>query len=733
MITAEAITEHIVKLNNDKYYISADSTYADDRVKVLNHIDTYGIFDRWGDISPIGKGVQGIYHKDTRFVSRLELTINGIRPLLLSSAIKEENEILSVDLTNPELKDNKGKAIAKGTIHIRRSQFIRNNQFYEQVNLTNHHKEPHEVDLCFRIESDFKDIFEIRGLERHQRGKIYPAKFNRHQKLVIRYKGLDNVKRYTKIRFSEPKLAIFSGNTVTFRLPLLPRKTVIIDYSISFIIGSGNDGNKSYTVAFKEIEPQLKEAKELFPAVTTSNEQFNHWLNRSKTDLLSLTAQTPYGRYPYAGVPWFNTAFGRDGLITALETLWLSPDLAKDVLSFLAANQAKREVFEQDAEPGKILHETRGGELVAIGELPFRQYYGTVDATPLFVMLAGAYFERTGDHKFIRLIWPNITAALKWIDQYGDVDGDGFVEYYHKAEKGLTNQGWKDSFDSISHADGNLAEAPIALCEVQGYVYAATLYGAQLARLFGEHSLSGRLEREAQTLKKRFNKAFWDEGLQCYALALDKYKKKCRVIASNAGHTLYTGIADADKAAILVKTLMKKDMFSGWGIRTLSENEVMYNPMSYHNGSVWPHDVAIIANGFSKYGFQEEVLELLKGLFDASLFIDLQRLPELFCGFERRKGEGPTAYPVACSPQAWSVAAVFLLLQSILQVKILAEEKTVYFDKPILPEFLSTMTIKNLPVGNNYCSFTMHRYESNDAVSINIKDKPNGWKVLVIK
>lgn len=733
MSTVESITEHIVKLNNDKYYISADSTYADDRVKVLNHIDTFGIFDRWGDISPIGKGVQGIYHKDTRFVSRLELRLNGVRPLLLSSAIKEENEILSVDLTNPELKNNKGTVITKGTVHIRRSQFIRNDHFYEQINLTNHHKEPREVKLSVRVEADFKDIFEVRGLERQKRGKISPARLSQNKKLVIAYKGLDNVKRHTKIKFSEPGKVSFSGNMATFRLILQPRQTVAIDYSISFNIGPGKKADKNYTVAFRQIEPQLKKSRELFPTMTTSNEQFNHWLNRSKTDLLSLTAQTPYGRYPYAGVPWYNTAFGRDGLITALEILWLCPDLAKDVLSFLAANQAQKESFEQDAEPGKILHETRGGELVAIGELPFKQYYGTVDATPLFVMLAGAYFERTGDLKFIKSIWPNITAALEWIDRYGDLDGDGFVEYKHKAEKGLTNQGWKDSFDSISHTDGNLAEAPIALCEVQGYVYAAKLHGAKLARLLERLSLSDRLEKEAQTLREQFNKVFWDQDLGCYALALDKNKKKCRVISSNAGHALYTGIADEDKAAILVKTLMKKNMFSGWGIRTLAENEVMYNPMSYHNGSIWPHDVALIANGFSRYGFQDEALQLLKGMFDASLFIDLQRLPELFCGFERRRGEGPTAYPVACSPQAWSVAAVFLLLQSILQMKISSEEKKIYFNKPVLPEFLSTVTIKELPLGNSYCSFTMHRYESDDAVSINMKDKPDGWEIFVIK
>lgn len=732
MISEKEVKDQLLKLEDDKYYISADSTYADDRVKVLNHIDTFGIFDRWGDILPIGKGAQGIYHKDTRFINRLEFKINGLRPLLLSSAIKEENEILSVDLTNPEMKDKAGVPVIKGMIHIRRSQFIRNSHFYEQIHVTNHHKEEHAIDLSLRMEGDFKDIFEVRGMEREKRGEVFPPKLNQHNRLIISYRGLDNLKRYAKVKFSQQVNTISDENTIVFPLILKPKESIIIDYSISFNVGATEIVNKDYWKAFKQLEPQLKEAKELFPQICTSNEQFNHWLNRSKADLLSLTAQTPYGKYPYAGVPWYNTAFGRDGIITALETLWLAPDLARDVLLFLSANQARKLNPEQDAEPGKILHETRGGEMVELGELPFKQYYGTIDATPLFVMLAGAYFERTGDLGLIKSIWPNVVAAIEWINKYGDLDGDGFVEYQHKAEKGLTNQGWKDSFDSVSHANGSLADAPIALCEVQGYVYSAKLYGAKMANVLGEPELAASLEKEAKELKEQFNKAFWDEELGCYALALDRYKNRCRVKSSNAGHALYTGIAEDDKAAVVVKTLMGKDMFSGWGIRTLSEHERMYNPMSYHNGSVWPHDVAMIAYGFAKYGYQEEVVKILQGLFDASLFIELQRLPELFCGFERRKGEGPTAYPVACSPQAWSVGAVFLMLQAILQLRLVAGEKKIYFNKPVLPKFLENVEINDLRIGDEECSIRIHRFDSDEAVGINIKNKPKDWDLFVI-
>ncbi len=731
MISEKPVNDQLVKLEDDKYYISADSTYADDRVKVLNHIDTFGIFDRWGDILPIGQGAQGIYHKDTRFLNRLEFKINGLRPLLLSSAIKEENEILSVDLTNPEMKDKRGAPVVKGMIHIRRSQFIRNSHFYEQILVTNHHKEEYEVDLSLRMEGDFKDIFEVRGLEREKRGDVFPPTLNQQKRLIIAYEGLDDIKRYARVKFSRTVEEISEENTIVFPLKLKPKESIALDYSVSFNIGDDEITNKDYWRALEQLEPQMEEAKELFPLISTSNEQFNHWINRSKADLLSLTARTPYGRYPYAGVPWYNTAFGRDGIITALETLWLAPELARDVLLFLSANQARELSPEQDAEPGKILHETRGGEMVELGELPFKQYYGTIDATPLYIMLAGAYFERTADLGLIKSIWPNIVAAIDWINEYGDLDGDGFVEYQHKAENGLTNQGWKDSFDSVSHANGNLAEAPIALCEVQGYVYAAKLHGAVMAKALGEADLAGILQQEAAALKQNFNQSFWDDELGCYALALDRHKNRCRVKSSNAGHALYTGIADADKAGILVKTLMGKDMFSGWGIRTLSEQERMYNPMSYHNGSIWPHDVAIVASGFSRYGYQKEVVQLLQGLFDASLFIDLQRLPELFCGFERRRGEGPTAYPVACSPQAWSVGAVFLMLQAILQFRVIAGEKRIYFNKPILPEFLKNVEINELQLGDDVCSIRINRYGSDEAVGVNIKNKPADWEMIV--
>lgn len=713
---------------DEKFYILASSDRAAECSRVLKDGETFAIFDCHGDIQPIGLGEQGIFHDGTRFLSKMELRFAGARPLLLGSTIKQ-NEMLAIDLMNPDF-ESEDVLIRRDAIHIFRSKLIWAGSCYEQLRLTNFSLGTLRIPFTINYEADFADIFEVRGTKRERRGTLLPAQVTSSSALLS-YEGLDGTVRTTKIGFAPQPEHIEAGQARYF-VVLEPKESITIGITVTCGYDDAGLLAGDYQQAQQGSRSSLLDLKSEYCEITTDNAHFNLLLERSQSDLMMMMTRTAHGVYPYAGVPWFSTAFGRDGIITALETLWANPGMARGVLSYLANTQAELLDPEMDAEPGKIIHETRMGEMAALGEIPFGRYYGSVDSTPLFIALAGAYYRRTGDLQFIAQIWQNIQRALEWIDIYGDADGDGFVEYARHSQSGLVQQGWKDSNDSVFHADGTLAEAPIALCEVQGYVYDAKKGAAEMAAALGDTAHAAKLLEEAQTLKGRFDEAFWCEDLSCYALALDGAKKPCRVRSSNAGHCLYTGIAATERAGALAAQLRSDDFYSGWGVRTLASCETRYNPMSYHNGSIWPHDTALVAYGLARYGFTQDAMVILSGIFEASLAMDQQRLPELFCGFERHTHSSPILYPVACAPQSWAAASVYLLLQGCMGLSIDAGKKQVHFAHPALPPFLDQVTISNLKVGPD-CSADIILKRYGDDVAVSVVRKEGAVEVVIIK
>lgn len=713
----------------DQYYISASSSLADSRTLVLKEGDAFGVFDRYGDIHPIGQGAQGLYCEGTRFLSKMEMLIENERPLILSSSLREENEILTVDLTNPDIRSADNTLFEKGSLHIHRTKFIWQNVCYEKIRFSNFGIEPLTFNFTLSFKSDFSDIFEVRGIARKEKGKKFKTSEN-EDSIVLSYVGKDDVKRKTHVLF-ESLVPELDGKKANFTFCLLPKAFDELNIAIAMQVGDNMPEVLSYDEAHDRMLENLNTMKEDISEIYTSNEQFNEWLQRSKADLITMVTKTANGPYPYAGIPWYSTPFGRDGILTAWECLWMDPELTRGVLNYCAQTQAHEMNDFQDAEPGKIFHEKRGGEMANTGEIPFKLYYGTIDATPLFVSLAGAYLERTGDIDTIKNIWPNIKNALAWIDEYGDFDGDGFVEYAKKSEKGLINQGWKDSHDSIFYENGELAQGSIALCEVQGYVYDAKLKGADLADEFGEHELAEKLRSDAEKLKKKFAEVFWSKEKNTFVIALDGEKNKCNISSSNAGHCLFSGIVPDEYAEKLSNTLLNEKMFSGWGIRTVAKDESRYNPMSYHNGSIWPHDNALIAFGLARYGFKEEVKKVVSGMFDVTNYVEAERLPELFCGFEKRKNEGPTDYPVACSPQAWAVASVYLLIQSFTGINVVAKENIIYFYKPTLPDFLNEITIANLRVNDSKVVLQLRR--NVNEIVVNVLHREGDVKIEIVQ
>ncbi|MEJ8826811.1 amylo-alpha-1,6-glucosidase [Variovorax humicola] len=682
------------------------------RLFVLKEGDTFVVADAHGDIT--GEG-DGLFHNDTRLLSSFRLLVNGVQPTLLSSAVGQDNAFFTANLTNHPLPPLGTTSTPQGVIHVERRRFLWDRRMYERITLVNFSDHPAQVPLQLLYDADFRDMFEVRGQVRSKRGDV-AAEQQGDRWARLRYRGLDELWRSVVVSFSETA-ARLAERTAIYEVRLDSGERWVL------YIEAGDEPAapcaQRWRGAAARTRWQLRQKRRRGARVEASSRLFQAWIDKSKADLALLTTELPTGPYPYAGIPWFSTPFGRDAVVTALQTLWLDPSLARGVLSFLAEHQAQEISTFRDAEPGKIMHETRKGEMAAVNELPFGKYYGGVDTTPLFCVLAAAYAERTGDAVLIDTIWPALLAAVGWIED-NMLRHDGFVSYARAEATGLANQGWKDSHDSVFHADGSSPIGPIALVEVQGYAFAALEGLASLARVRGESSKSAHWADLARRLAHAVERSFWQEDLQFYALALDGSGTPCRVRASNAGHLLFSGLPSQERGRRVAQQLLSAAFDAGWGVRTLPSDAVRYNPMSYHNGSIWPHDVALCAAGIARYGERDGVVRLLDDMFEAAAFFGL-RLPELFCGFARAAGEAPVAYPVACLPQAWAAGSVFMLLQQCLGVHIVAGDQVV-LDQPRLPAGIESIKVAGIAVGTARIELNFRRRGKRILAFVNRRD-----------
>ncbi len=662
-----------------------------DTVSILDG-NEFVVSDGRGDIEATPSNSVGLFRDDTRFLSRWILTINGLRPLLLSTD----------DLAYFRVRFF--LALATGTVYVDSHLSVQRqravgNGFHEDVTLINHENQP--VSLTVRMEagSDFADLFEVKDKLQKQ-GQLYRRVDG--GRLTLGYQR-DHFRRETTIGSSEPAEVTEEGFLFNVTIPPHGQWSTCLDVAaVSNLRGAGNGqaARPKYehgaTEPRPELEASLREWMAAAPTLTCAWRPLEQTYRRSLVDLAALRFQTGVvpGSLPAAGLPWFMTIFGRDSLITSLQALPFASELAAASLRTLALVQSR--VFDpfRDAEPGKIAHELRFGELTAFEERPHSPYYGSADSTLLFLILLDEYERWTGDRVLVATLEREVRAAVDWIDNWGDRDGDGFIEYERRAVTGMENQCWKDSWDSIAFADGTLAPTPRATCELQGYAYDAKLRTARLARLvWNDEPWAQRLEREAEQLKQRFNDAFWIPRRGFFALALDRDKRQVDALTSNIGHLLWSGIADVDKAESCVRHLMSDALFSGWGVRTMAVGERSFNPIGYHVGTVWPHDTSLVAWGLRRYGYRKEAARLAQGILEASELFH-HRLPEAFAGYARESTKYPVEYPTACSPQAWATGAPLLLIRTLLGLQPEGEHLIV---DPALPESLGQMELLDIP------------------------------------
>src|SRR6185437_11159556 len=658
---------------------------TDNNVSILDG-STFLVSSPNGDIDAGPDEPQGLFYKDMRHLSKWKLIVEGAELDVLSTDASEYYyaQYFCVPPT--------GTIYKNPTLSVVRRRFV-GDGFLEDLTILNHGAEPEEVELRLEIGSDFADLFEVKDALQ-KKGEFYQK--IRNGELVLGYRR-DTFARETLIS-STTAATEETVNNMVFRITIQPKAIWNTKFQVTPVTGEVAHAPKFTTTAGRAMRQDLKTWFEQTPTVSCHPEAARVYA-RSLVDIASLRFEPdsmPNRSLPAAGLPWFMALFGRDSLITSYEMLPFAPELAATTLQALADAQGKKEVELTEEEPGRILHELRFGELTYFHERPQAPYYGAADTTPLFLVVLDEYERWSGDATLVRALEPNARAALEWIDHYGDRDGDGYIEYQRKTTLGLDNQCWKDSWNSILFHDGTLAKTPRATCEIQGYAYDAKVRCARLAReVWKDETFATKLEAQAAELKRRFNEDFWVPDRQFFALALDGYKRKVDSLCSNIGHLLWSGIVDDDKAIALRDHLMSPQMFSGWGIRTMAEGEGGYNPIEYHNGTVWPHDCSIIAAGLARYGFRKDAANIIAGIFEASLFFH-SRLPEVFAGYPRDKTRFPVQYPTACLPQAWAAGSPMLGLRTLLGLEPKGETLTSTPD-PVLPYWMGTLSVDGIP------------------------------------
>lgn len=692
------------------------------RLFALKQGDCFAVADAYGDIRGSG---DGFFRDDTRVLSEFRLTIGGRQMSLLGASLSQDNVLFTSNLTNLPIQSAGGRDIPQGAIHIERVRLIWQDRLFERITLANYSREHSTVTASLHFSADFRDMFEVRGSTRVKRGTTHVAKTDKTS-VLLGYDGLDGLPRLSAISFSQAPDQL-SDSRADFLVAVTKRSQKVLYIEVGPEVADPPDRDR-FRAAAARARFGMRAKRRHGATVHSSGRVFNDWVERARADVALLTTELSTGPYPYAGIPWFSTAFGRDGVISSLQMLWLNPGLARGVLAFLAEHQATETSPFSDSQPGKIMHETRKGEMAALRELPFGRYYGGVDTTPLYILLASAYADRTGDMAFIDRLWPSLKAAAEWTEEASRATG--FVTYQRAAESGLANQGWKDSFDSLFHADGRIPKGPIALVEVQGYVFAAFRGLAALARRRGEFADAEHWENRAEEMRVAVERDFWLDDMNFYALAIDGEGQPCKVRTSNAGHLLFVGLPQPERAKLVADQLLSASFHSGWGLRTLADDAVFFNPMSYHNGSIWPHDTALCGVGLARYGERDSVVRLMSGTFESAVHFNM-RLPELFCGFTRAPGEAPIAYPVACLPQAWSAGSTFMLMQACLGLEIDGWEGELHVTRPRLPIGIDTLTLRHLSVGDKAVDLTFQRV--GDRVVAFLSDRHEGQVPLIVR